>query len=228
MIAELQHLHERFSEIERAELLGRERERIAGALHDRLGQVIFTIGVRLNALLEAGLADPRVAGELHELRGLAIGASDEFRKAIFALAGPDQQGSLTDDIRTLLREFERSSAVQVHLSVSGTPTPAVETVHDVVHLVVHEALTNVAKHADATSVLVSLRYEADRLDLVIQDDGVGASEMLLGTFQDSYLHFGLRHIRQQVIDRGGSFMVANDAESGLALRISLPLSISQP
>ena len=228
MIAELQQLRERLTEAERAQLLGRERERIAGALHDRIQQEIFVIGVRLNALLKNGAVEPRLAQELQELRQLSVDAADEVRRAIFSVTGPELKGSLTDNIRSLRQELERSSDIRVHLSVTGTPTPTEETAHDVVHLVVNEALTNVKRHANATVVLVNLRYEPDRIDVVIQDDGVGAPELLLDTFQDSYLHFGLRHTGQAVIDRGGTFTVANGEEAGLVLRVSMPLSAKQP
>jgi signal transduction histidine kinase len=144
------------------------------------------------------------------------------------LTDREHENNLTDDLRSILRELERDSDVRAHLSVSGTPTPAVETVHDIVHLVVTEALTNIKKHAHATNVLVRLIYEADRLDVVIQDDGVGAPEELLSTFQDSYLRFGLRHMRELVVDRGGSFDVANGDESGLVIRVSLPLERPDP
>ena len=224
MIAELQSLHELQSEAERAQLLGRERERIAGALHDRIEQEIFTIGVRLNALLEQETLGHGVAEHLRDLRQLSIKASEEIRRAIFALSGLEDEGSdLTNHVRSLLSELERSSPIRAHLAVSGTPGPAAESVHDVVRTILDEALTNVERHAEARMVLVSLRYEQERLDLVVQDDGVGAPELLLSTFQDSHLHFGLRHIRRVVIDSGGSFEVSNGEEAGLVVRVSFPL-----
>ena len=186
------------------------------------------IGVRLTALLDSGIADPRLAHELEELRRLSAEVSDELRRAIFSLTGGELQGSITDDIRSLLRDLGRSSNVQAHLSVSGTPTPAAEAMHDVVRAVVNEALTNVNRHANATVVLVNVRYGADRIDVAIQDDGVGAPELVLDTVQDSYLHFGLRHIRQMVIDRGGSFSVTNGDEAGLVVRVRIPLPVQQP
>jgi signal transduction histidine kinase len=220
-IAELQRLRDRLTEAERIQLLGRERERIAGALHDRIEQEIFMIGVRLTALLDDPSLDRRMTDELRRVRQLSINASDEVRRAIFALSRPEQKGDdLTDRLRSLLAEFERSSGVHAHLFVIGTHRPGFAAIHDVVPLVVEEALTNVKKHADARTVLVSLRYEPDRLDLVIQDDGVGAPETLLRTFQDSYLHFGLRHMRQVVVDRGGTFQVSNGDESGLVVKAS--------
>src|SRR5260370_18366935 len=93
---------------------------------------------------------------------------------------------------------------------------------------VDAATTNARNHADARTVLVSLRYEPDRLDLVVQDDGVGAPEILLRTFQDSHLHFGLRHMRQMVIGSGGSFEGSNGEEAGLVVRASLPLKPGEP
>jgi signal transduction histidine kinase len=224
VIAELRQLHERLTEAERVQLLARERERIAGALHDQIGQEIFTIGVRLNALLKDHSLDHGVTEQLRGLRHLAINASDEVRRAIFALTGPEQDGTgLTDRVRRRLAELQRSSGILAHLLVIGTPSTDAAVLHDVVSLVVDEAVTNARKHAHARTVLVSLRCEPDRLDLVVQDDGVGAPEILLRTFQDSHLHFGLRHIRQLVIDRGGSFEVSNGEEAGLVVRASVPL-----
>jgi signal transduction histidine kinase len=217
--AEPQQLHE--AELQ---LLARERERIAGALHDGLEQEIFTIGARLNALLEDRSLNQVVTEQLRGVRQLSVKAADEVRRAIFALTGKEQDGAdLTDRLRLRLAELQRSSGIQAHLFVTGTPSPDVAVVHDVVSLVVNEAITNARKHADAQMVLVSLRHEPDRLDLVVQDDGVGAPEILLRTFQDSQLHFGLRHMRQLVIDSCGSFEVSNGEEAGLVVRVSLPL-----
>jgi len=224
MIAELRQLHERLTEAERLQLLGRERARIAGALHDRIEQEVFTIGVRLNALLEDASLEPRVAKELRALRQLSIDASDEIRSAIFALTSPRRvSGALTDELRSMLSEFERETGIHAHLSVSGSASKDSDQVDDVVRVVVEEVLTNAKKHADARMVLVSIRYEPSNLNLVIQDDGKGAPDALLRTFKDSYFHFGLRHIRELVIDRGGAFEVANGDEAGLVVRITLPL-----
>jgi signal transduction histidine kinase len=90
--------------------------------------------------------------------------------------------------------------------------------------VVNEALSNVERHARAGTVLISIRYEDDRLDLVIQDDGVGVPDLVLNTFPDSYLHFGLRHMRQRIVEFGGTFEVGNGEEAGTIIRVSLPVS----
>ena len=221
-------LHQRHVIAEPEQLLARERERIAGVLHDRIEQEIFTIGVGLDGLLEDPSLNYAVTEQLRGLRQLSVKASDEVRRAIFALTGPEHNGTdLTDRLRLPLAELQRSSGIQAHLFVTGTPSPDVAVIHDVVSLVVNEAITNARRHADARMVLVSLRHEPDRVDVVVQDDGVGAPEILLRTFQDSQLHFGLRHIRQLVIDRGGSFEISNGEEVGVVVRVSLPLKLGE-
>jgi signal transduction histidine kinase len=52
---------------------------------------------------------------------------------------------------------------------------------------------------------------------------MGVSALVVSSFQDSYLHFGLRHMRQQVLNLGGVFEVANGEESGTIVRVSVPL-----
>ena len=224
MIAELQRLRERLTEAEQAQLLARERERIAGALHDRVEQQIFTIGLRLNSVLEDEGINRALAERLREIRGLAIKASDEVRRVVFSLAVPGHDNiDLTGAIRSLVSEFERMSGLDTHLFVSGNPVPGVDSVRDVVYSVISEALTNITKHADARVVLVSLRYADDHVDVVIQDDGRGAPDVVLRSIEDSYLHFGLRHMRRQTIGRGGTFEVANGEEAGLVVRIRIPV-----
>jgi signal transduction histidine kinase len=108
--------------------------------------------------------------------------------------------------------------------VANEAPPTVEgPIRDVLYAVIKEALANVVEHAGARAVLVSIRYEEDRVHAVIQDDGTGASEVILATYPDSHMHFGLRHSRQQVLDLAGTFDVSNGDEGGLTVRVSIPL-----
>jgi signal transduction histidine kinase len=88
-------------------------------------------------------------------------------------------------------------------------------------------LTNVGRHANAGFVLVSLRYEDDSIHVVVQDDGVGMPEVALSHDCDSYLHFGLRHSRDQVLGLDGTFQMANGEEAGATVKFSLPMPRSE-
>jgi signal transduction histidine kinase len=227
MIDRLQDLDHRLREAEREKLLARERERIAEGLHDEIGQDIFTIGLALSGLIDDA-SDPALTTRLNELRRLAIKTAEQVRKVIFALAAPARaHRDLTSSVQRLLSDIETSQRIQTKLVVTGRPVPADPKVDDVAYAVVREALINVGRHARAGSVLVSLRYEADSIDIVVQDDGVGMPDVALPHDCDSYLHFGLRHIRDQVLALEGTFQVANGEEAGAVLKFSLPIPRSE-
>ena len=224
MIGSLRQLQQRLSDAERIGLLARERQRIAGQLHDEIEQRIFSIGLGINSLLESSEADLTTVQRLQSIRQLAVDAADATRKAIFAVAIPGSgEGDLASNLRSLLRDLERTSGLHAHLVVSGKPPPGLEQTQDVLYSLINEALTNVQRHANAAMVLVSIRYEDDQVNVVIQDDGVGVPDSIRNTFADSYLHFGLRHMHEQALALGGTFEVANGEERGTTVRVTVPL-----
>jgi signal transduction histidine kinase len=148
---------------------------------------------------------------------------EAVREAIFALSLPrGETGGLPSQHRRLVRATGESKSVEADLVVSDKPVGlTAESAHSL-FVLAREALANVARHAKAKRVLVSLRYSGEHVDIVIQDDGVGASEQVLKTYQESTTHFGLKRSRHQVEALGGTFEVRNGEESGLAIRASLP------
>src|ERR1700694_3859712 len=224
MIDELEQLHRDLSQAERDQVLRQERERIAAELHDRIEQAIFTLGLKVNAILERDSVTDPIATDLGEVRQLAIHTSEAVREALFALSLPRAAtGGLPSQLRRLVRHAGESEAVEADLVVSGKPVGLTAESAHALFVVAREALANVARHAKAKRVLVSLRYSDEHVDLVIQDDGVGASEQILKNYQDSTTHFGLKRSRRQVEALGGSFEVHNGEESGLAIRARLPV-----
>jgi signal transduction histidine kinase len=216
-------LYEDQRRADREQVLRLERERIAAELHDRIEQAIFTLGLKVNAILEQESVPGPIAADLGEVRQLAIHTSEAVREAIFALSLPRAAaGGLPSELRRLVRETGESESVEADLVVSGKPADlSAESAH-ALFVLAREALANVARHAKARRVLVSLRYSNEHVDLVIQDDGVGASEQILKNYQESSTHFGLKRSRTQVEALGGTFEVHNGEESGLAIRASLP------
>jgi signal transduction histidine kinase len=219
-------LYEDQRRADREQVLRQERERIAAELHDQIEQAIFTLGLKVNAILEReSMTDP-IATDLGEVRQLAIHTSEAVREAIFALSLPRAEaGGLPSELRRLVRATGESEAVEADLVVSGKALAlGAESAH-VLIVLAREALANVARHAKAKRVLVSLRYSDEHVDLVIQDDGIGASEQVLQHYQESSTHFGLKRSRRQVEALGGTFDVLNGEESGLAIRARLPAGV---
>ena len=226
MIDELAELHRDLSQAEREHVLREERERIAAELHDRIEQAIFTLGLKVNAILEREPVTQPIAAGLGELRQLAVHTSEAVREAIFALSLPRPAADgLLSELRRLVREAGKPEELEADLVVSGTPARLSKESEQTLYILAREALANVVRHARARRVLVSLRYSDDHVDLVVQDDGTGASEQILKHYQDSGTHFGMKRSRRQVEDLGGTFEVRNGEESGLAIRVQIPVKV---
>jgi signal transduction histidine kinase len=209
---------------ERDQVLRDERERIAAELHDRIEQAIFTLGLKVNAILEREAVAQPIANELGEVRQLAVHTSEAVREAIFALSLPRPAANgLLSELRRLVRDAGKSNGLEADLVVSGTPLKLNKESEQTLYVLAREALANVQRHAQARRVLVSLRYSPDHVDLVIQDDGTGASEQILNHYQESGTHFGMKRSRRQVEELGGTFDVRNGEESGLAIRVQIPV-----
>jgi len=224
MISGAEDLQRRLGQADRERVLAQDRARIASGLHDSLGQSLFSLGLRINALLERHL-DADVADDVLEIRRSAASALDELREVIFALGEPAAGAQdLTGALAALLRSVGRDNGLSVDLMVQGIPYPAVESVRDELTTVVRQALTNVVRHAHAQTVLISLHYEPDRVWLVVQDDGTGLADAGLDR-GDGARHFGMVDMRRRIDDLGGSLDIANGDESGVAVRITVPLPV---
>src|SRR6202165_1898360 len=157
MIDELEELHRDLSQAEREQVLREERERIAAELHDRIEQAIFTLGLKVNAVLEREPMTDPIATDLGEVRQLAIHTSEAVREAIFALSLPRAAaGGLPSELRRLVRETGESEQVEADLVVSGKPAGlSPESVHNL-FVLARGGLGNRGRHAPGEGVPVGL------------------------------------------------------------------------
>jgi signal transduction histidine kinase len=218
------------TEAQRTQLLDRtvqgaeeERTRLAAELHDGPIQRLTAVGYQLEEaelLLEAD--GGRHAGEL--VAGVRRELYDEIgglRRLMAALRPPvlDERG-LTLALRDLLEAFERRTGIDCTLQGDSRirVEPDIETV---LYRVVQEALTNVAKHAHATHVRVHLRVDEDRVDMQVNDDGIGFDATSVNGLVGSG-HFGLAGMRERVQIAGGTHRLLSTPGNGTAIRVRLP------
>jgi signal transduction histidine kinase len=202
-------------------LLVEERERIGRDLHDTVIQRLFAAGLELQALAARhGQKDPQLAVRL----GAAVDGLDatisQIRATIFALQPPD----LTDDgtnvveaarihklVADVVDESARVLGFMPDLLVPGNPERPVP--HDIAaHMlgVVREALTNVARHASASSVVVEIE-SGDEFVVRVSDDGVGLPDDL-----PSGGH-GLRNMRERARAVGGQLVTGAGPDGGTVI-----------
>lgn len=198
----------------------RDRERIARDLHDLVIQRLFATGLTLQSamrLAEAGGDD--LVRRIQQATDDIDETIRQIRSTIFELQSARGPDGLRAGLVTICAELTEALGSKPRLLIDGpidTAVPPRVTQH--VLAVAREALTNVAKHAHATtaSLEVSLDPARNQLRLVVRDDGDG-----LGPTSGEGR--GLRNLEGRARALGGTFRVEPGAEGGTVVRWEVPL-----
>lgn len=201
-----------------------ERRRIARELHDELGQRLTALKMELSALPGVG----SLAARKERVEGLMTMLDDTL--ASVRRISSDLRPMMLDDlglnpaIEWLAREAARRMGIEVAVRLSENEGPLDDRVATAVFRMVQEALTNVARHARATDVTVSLRQHDGELELVVEDNGIGYPQ---GAMQREG-SFGLLGMRERAAMLGGRLEYTNAPGSGARLTVRLPLGPRPP
>jgi signal transduction histidine kinase len=203
-------------EVRRLEVLD-ERERIAKELHDGVIQSLFAVGMSLQgaaALAQDNGITVRIEGAVEDIDG----AIRDLRNYIFGLRpGILADRQLDQALRELSAEFEQRSGVVTAVDVDPGIASALASIASDVIQVAREALSNVGRHAEATTCRVSLRKGADGAILIIDDDGRGFEPE--GVVEG----LGIGNLRDRVVSLGGSLDIKSSMGEGTTVRAMLPL-----
>ena len=152
-----------------------ERQRIARELHDATGQSLTAIALGLRGVESMLPADPPVdSAQIKELRSFSTIALGELRQIISDLR-PSQLDDLglVAALQWYVQEFETRRSINTEFIVEGSGIRLPTEYETVLFRITQEALTNVAKHAQATTVTVTLQFSAAQICLTVEDDGRG-------------------------------------------------------
>lgn len=201
--------------------IARERERIAHDLHDTVGQIFYSIGLRLHDAARR-TADEGQRATLHALRAQAATGMHEVRASVYAqsVLRTDRAG-LAASVREIARRFSLATGIDVDVRIAA---PLGRIPRDRSHAltrIVHEVFVNVARHARAQVVTVSLAADAGWLTLIIRDDGVGLSHRAGDGWQGD-ANFGMRSMAKTVRDLGGTFDARPARPIGLEVSVRIP------
>jgi signal transduction histidine kinase len=205
--------------MERMQALSRERERIGRELHDGTIQSIYAAGLMLEGARYSLSADPGAArAQLTRAIESLNQTIQDIRRYIFDLRGEMPEDDLEVGLRNILRSFRINTLLETDFVVEGESVRmlGVERRQHVFQIA-REALTNVARHARARRVEMYLRYEVDRFQLCIADDGVGLPALPIdGRGQ------GLRNIRERVRLLDGVLDMHTAPDAGMTLTLTVP------
>jgi signal transduction histidine kinase len=197
-----------------------ERRRIARELHDETGQSLATLLVGLRAIADvAKLAEVRSIAQ--RLREVAAHTVDDVGRLARGLhpAVLDDKG-LVAAVRRHLSDFAKAFGVVVDLRVHGSvPRQLAPLAQSTLYRILQEALTNVARHAQARAVGVALKRDSTVLELSIRDDGVGFDPAaVLGEASG----LGLHGMQERVALLGGSVEIESRRGHGTLIRVRIP------
>jgi signal transduction histidine kinase len=205
-------LHERLQDL----AVLRDRERIARDLHDKVIQRLFATGLSLQAA-NHGLDDPaaaKVAEAVDELDATIT----EIRNAIFGLeARPADRPNLSAALLALVDEITQPAGLEPTVRIDGPLNSLLSpALGDELLAVAGEALVNVARHAEAHHVSVSVHVDTEAVALLVVDDGHGLGSKQAGGR-------GLANLEARARRFGGSCQLdASKGSTTLEWRIPLP------
>jgi signal transduction histidine kinase len=206
-----------------AELTEAERQRLARELHDQVGQNLTALGINLNIIqteLPKEVTD-LLRSRLEDSLTLVEQTAERIRDVMANLRPPvlDDYG-LVAALHWYVDQFARRTDIAVTVEGEESVPRLDARVENTLFRIAQEALTNVAKHAQATRVTVTTKVDNRTLRLVVADNGIGFEPAHLPA-PDGYPHFGLFIMSERAESVGGVFHIESRTGSGTKLIVEV-------
>jgi signal transduction histidine kinase len=222
-IAENEDLHRQLIIQARAAGVAEERRRMAREIHDTLAQGLTGIVTQLQAAEQAATRPPGdSAGWRRHVAAatqLARDSLSEARRSVDALRPePLERCRLGEALADVAERWAALNGIPVQAQTTGTARPIRPEIEFALLRAAQEALANVAKHAQATRVGLTVSYMENEVALDVRDDGIGFDPT---TLPDNG-SFGLIAMRQRIADLSGTVEVESEPGSGTAISTCIP------
>jgi PAS domain S-box-containing protein len=201
-----------------------ERKHIAREMHDELGQHLTALRMRASVLaMQFGKELPELVGQAQTLTAMVDHTMRVVRGVIASLRPAALDAGIVAALEWLTAEFNRNSRTVCSLRLQDRNLTLSEDRAIVLFRLVQEALTNVARHAAANQVTITLAQTPDAYLLEVRDDGRGFDPLAIRKRS-----FGLAGMEERVIMLGGQIAVVSSPGNGTAIKVSLPVHKDVP
>ena len=222
-IAENEDLHRQLIAQAREAGVAEERRRMAREIHDTLAQGLTGIVTQLQAAEQAASRPPGdPAGWRRHVAAatqLARDSLSEARRSVDALRPePLERCRLSEALADVAERWAALNGIPVQALTTGTARPIRPEIEFALLRAAQEALANVARHAHATRVGLTVSYMENEVALDVRDDGVGFDP---ATLPDNG-GFGLIAMRQRIADLSGTLEVESEPGGGTAISTCIP------
>jgi signal transduction histidine kinase len=199
----------------------REKERtlIAREIHDELGQALTALKMDVHWLGQRVGTEPRLTEKVRTMLTLIDTTVHAVRRISSEL-----RPRLLDDLGLSAaiewhgREFEQRSGIECDVRSDPDDIVVDQARSTALFRICQETLTNVARHASARRVDIVLRKDADAIELVVADDGVGITPGQVSNAGS----LGIMGMRERAIALGGTLDISSHAGNGTTLRVTIP------
>lgn len=193
-----------------------DRDRIARGLHDHVIQRLFAVGLSLQGTMQRART-PEVRTRLTDTIDDIQAIVQDIRHSIFDLQSNTSADSskYRKHLHGIILDMTADTGIRTSVRLAGPVTVLEPPLSDDVEAVLREAVSNVVRHAHATTVSVELVIR-DEVSIEVGDNGTGLSG-------DHAAHSGLANLAARAEQAGGTFTIENRPEGGTLLRWSAPL-----
>jgi PAS domain S-box-containing protein len=204
----------------------RERDRIAGELHDQVGQRLILAKMKLDALTSCLEAHPleQTAADVVTLLEQSIqdtrSLTFQIRPPLLASAG------LEATVQWLGEELNLNYGLRMLFSADNAPKPLPYEIRSTLFQAVRELLLNVARHADTDQVRVRMNRDEAHLFITIEDDGIGFDPLEAHSRKARTGGFGLFNIQQRIEYLGGTLVIFS--RPGVGTRATISILLEEP
>lgn len=190
-----------------------ERTRIAQEIHDSLGHTLTSLNIQLEVARKFADRDQKRAADALEIAKQLAGQSlTDVRTAIQSIRHPDFD--LKEAVNSLAKQIRQSQALEVNVEIDASEisTPVAYQLFRIIQ----ECLTNVMKHAEASTVKVLLTQDGKKIELRVSDNGKGLASA--GKSQG----FGIRGMQERVESMHGTVEIQSQPGEGTSLQVIIP------
>jgi signal transduction histidine kinase len=199
-----------------------ERQRIAREMHDQLGQNLSALALKLSALKNDYAQQPELREHFASLKKIVkqLDADVGFLVRDLRPTALDDFG-LVFALSNYVRNWSKQFGVRAELHTSGIEKHRLTgEIEIVLYRITQEALTNVARHANAENVDIILERRSDHVSLIVEDDGGGFDvEQAFGAGEKG---FGLINMRERAALVGGTLAVESNPGAGATIVVRIP------
>ncbi|WP_406241668.1 sensor histidine kinase [Tissierella carlieri] len=196
--------------------IAKERNRVAGEIHDNLGHSLIALNMNLDVAEKIIEKDIIRAKELIDKSQILTKESMEsLRKAVYALKD-ERNRTLLDSIEKIVDNIENAGEVSVILNIDEKVEELLPEYKDIIYTSIKEALTNSIKHGRADKINIDIKLDEDEVRVGISDNGLGCVNLIKGN--------GLMGIENRVEAFGGKIIYNREEKQGFNLGLIFKLN----